>query len=48
MWQTHDMKLYCCYGLWRHLDSELLNANLVHHVGTVKGSAVDRTPGAYR
>ena len=36
------------YGLWRHLDIELLNANPVHHVGTAKERAVDRTPAAYR
>jgi predicted extracellular nuclease len=36
MWQTHDKKLYSFYGLWHYLDTELLNANLVHHVGTAK------------
>jgi len=37
MLQTHDMKLCCfCYGLLRHLDTELLNASLVHNVGTAK------------
>jgi len=38
------MKLCCCCSLWRYLDTELLNANPVHHAGTTKGSAVDRTP----
>jgi hypothetical protein len=41
---AHDMKL-CCYGLWHHLGTELLNANLVHHVRTAQLSAVDRKPG---
>jgi hypothetical protein len=36
MLQTHDMKICCCYGLLRHLDTELLNASLVHNVGTAK------------
>ena len=36
MRQIRDMKLCCCYGLWRHLDTELLNVNLVHLVGTEK------------
>ena len=36
MRQTRDMKLRCCDGLWRHLDTELLNANLVHLVGTAE------------
>jgi serine/threonine protein phosphatase PrpC len=34
MQQIRDMKLLCCDGLWRHLDTESLNANLVHLVGT--------------
>jgi hypothetical protein len=42
------MELYCSYGLWRHLDTALLNATLVHQVGTAKRSAVERAPGAYR
>ena len=36
MRQTRDMKLHGCDGLWRHLDTELLNANLVHLVGTAE------------
>jgi hypothetical protein len=45
--QTHDVELGCSYGLWRHLGTEMLNVNLVH-LGTAKGSAMDRTSGAYR
>jgi hypothetical protein len=48
MRQTHNMNLCCPHSLWHHLVAELLNANLVHHVGTAKGSAVDRRPGSYR
>ena len=48
MRQTHDKELCCSYGLWHQLDTELLNANLVHYVGNPKGSAVESTPGAYR
>jgi len=33
----HETLLF--YGLYRHLDIEMLNANLVHHVRTAKGSA---------
>ena len=36
MWQNHNKKLCSFYGLWHYLDTELLNANLVHHVGTAK------------
>ena len=32
------MKLCWCYGLWRHLHTVLLNANLAHHVRTAAGS----------
>jgi hypothetical protein len=32
----HDIKLSCCYGLWRPLDIKLLNAIPVHHAGTAK------------
>jgi hypothetical protein len=39
MWQNYDIK-HRCYGLQCLLDTELLNANLVYHVGTTKGSAV--------
>ena len=42
---THYTEHCSCYGLWRQLDTRLLNANLVHHVGTAHGSAVDHTPG---
>jgi hypothetical protein len=42
------MQLCCRYGLQRHLDAELLNANLVHRVGTVKGNELDFTPPAFR
>jgi hypothetical protein len=48
MGKTHDMKLCCCCGLWRHFDTELLNANPIHLAETAKGSAVDCTPAAYR
>jgi len=48
MRQIHDMKLCCFCGFWGHLDTELLNASLIHRVGTENGSAVDRKPGAYR
>jgi len=48
MQKIHDMKLCCCYGFWRHLDTELLDFSLIHHVGTTNGSAVDRKPGAHR
>lgn len=41
---AHDIK-HCCCGLWHHLGTELLNANLVHYVGTAQWSAVDRKPG---
>lgn len=30
------MKICCCYALLRHLDTVLLNASLVHNVGTAK------------
>jgi hypothetical protein len=36
MWQTHDKKFCSFYGLWHYLDTEQLNANLVHQVETVK------------
>jgi len=39
---NYDMKF--CYGLKRHLDTELLNANLLHDVGTAKGSSVKAGP----
>jgi hypothetical protein len=45
MLQTHDMKLYC-YGSLRHLDTELLNASLVHNVETAK--EVQRIEGRLR
>jgi len=48
MRKTHNMKLCYSYSLWRHLVTELLNANLIHHVGTAKGSVVNRRPGSYR
>jgi hypothetical protein len=48
MRKNHDVNLLCVSGLWRHLDTELLNANVVHHVGTAKGIAVDRKHGVYR
>jgi len=44
MWQTHGMKVCCCYGLLRHLNTELLTATLVHHVGTANRSAGGLTP----
>jgi hypothetical protein len=47
MRKTHDVNLCCFYGLWRLLDTELLNANVVHHIGTAKGIAVDRKHGVY-
>jgi hypothetical protein len=34
--KTYDKKLCSFYGLWRYLDTELLNTNLVHHVGKTK------------
>jgi hypothetical protein len=48
MRRTHDVELCCSNGLWHHIDTALLNANLVHQMGTAKGSAVKRRPGAYR
>jgi len=48
MGRNHDVELCCSYGLWPRLATVLLKANLVHHVGRAKGSAVERTPGAYR
>jgi hypothetical protein len=42
------MQLCWRYGLQRHFDAELLNANQVHHVGTAKESALDCTPAALR
>jgi hypothetical protein len=47
MRKTHDVNLCCFYSLRRHLDTELFNANLVYHVGTAKGIAVDRQHGVY-
>jgi hypothetical protein len=37
---NYDMK-FSCYGLYSHLDTELLYANLVHHVVPAKGSEVN-------
>jgi hypothetical protein len=34
--QIYNMKLCSFYGLWHHLGTEMLNADLVHHVGTAK------------
>jgi len=48
MWQTHGMKVCCYYGLWRHLNTELLTATLVHHVETANGSAGGLTSDAHR
>jgi len=48
MRRNHDVEPCCSYGLLPHLVITLLKANLVHHVGAAKGSAVERTPGAYR
>jgi hypothetical protein len=42
MRKTHDVNLCYFYNLCHHLDTEMFNANLIHHVGTAKGIAVDR------
>jgi hypothetical protein len=36
MLKTRDRKLRCSDGLWRHLHTELLYANLVHLVVTAE------------
>lgn len=48
MRRNHKVELCCSYGLWPHIVTALLKANLVHHVGTAKGSAVEGTQGASR
>ena len=32
----YDIKLSFCYGSWRPLDTKLLKANSIHHVGTAE------------